>query len=240
MWRAYGGTTGVALVVNMAAYERGFTSLSDLPGKRVGITAIGSGSHNQLARIAARYQFGIDAMQLVPLQTLDNEMSAVTGGQVDAAMLPATLAMRLEANRYAVIIAWMGDVAPTQFGGVFATPATLDKRLGVSVRFVAAYTQATAYYDRAFQRRIRVGTEIRQLKGDNYDEALNIISMYTGEPPAALAGALPYFDPDASLKLDNIALQIAVYQQLGQIDPTLTTDMVVVRSFVPTGQFPLQ
>jgi len=234
------GFRGAAMVVNWAAYEQGFTSLSNLPGKRVGITAIGSASHNQLARLAAKYQFNVGDMQLVPLQTLDNEMSAVSGGQVDATMLPATSAMSLEANRAARIIAWMGDEVPTQIGGVFATPDTIGRRLSVSVRFIAAYTQATAYYDRAFQRRIRVGTEIRQLRGDNYDEALRIIAMYTGERPAALAMGLPFFDPEASLKLDNIAQQIAVYQALGVVDPMLTTDMVVARSFVPTGQFPLQ
>src|SRR5262249_27690740 len=126
---------------------------ADLAGRRIAITAVGSGSHNQLARLARKYGFKYEDMQLLPLQTLVNEMSAVKGGQVDATPVPATLAKELEDSGAGKIIAWMGDEVPTQFGGLFATPATIEKHRGLVARFVRAYVRAIQYYDQAFQRR---------------------------------------------------------------------------------------
>ena len=229
------GFHGVALVANALAYERGLRRPADLAGRRVAITAVGSGSHNQLARLAGKYGFSYHDMHLMALQTLANEVSAVKGGQVDATSLPATLAKELEDSGAAKIIAWLGDEVPTQFGGVFATPSTLSRRRGLVARFVAAYLKATRYYDEAFQRR---GADGREIRGENYDEALRIIAQHTGEAPAALAAALPYFDPDGRLKVDDIAEQIAVYKSLGLVDGALTADAVVDRSFLPAEPAP--
>jgi NitT/TauT family transport system substrate-binding protein len=226
------GFHGVALVVNKGAYERGLTKPSGLAGKRIAITTVGSGSHNQLARLATKYGFKYEDMQLLPLQTLANEVSAVKGGQVDASPIPATLAKELEDSGAGKIIAWMGDEVPTQFGGVFATPDTIDKRRGLTVRFVRAYVKAIRYYDDAVQRRGADGSAIR---GENYDEAIRIIAQHTGEPPALLALALPYFNPEARLHVADIAEQIKVYQSLQLVDATLTVEQVLDRSFVPAG-----
>jgi NitT/TauT family transport system substrate-binding protein len=229
------GFHGVALVANALAYERGLRHPSDLAGRKIAITAIGSGSQNQLARLAAKYRFNYADMHLMAMQTLANEVSAVKGGQVDASALPATLAKELEDSGAAKVIAWLGDEVPTQFGGVFATPETIDRRRGLVTRFLTAYLKAIRYYDNAFQRRSPDGREIR---GDDYEEALRIISQHTGEPPAALAASLPYFAPDARLNVDDIAQQIAVYKALGLVDPTLTVDAVLDRSFLPSESSP--
>ena len=227
------GFHGVALVANRAAYEGGLKGPADLAGRRIAITAVGSGSHNQLARLARKYGFKYEDMQLLPLQTLVNEMSAVKGGQVDATPVPATLAKELEDSGAGKIIAWMGDEVPTQFGGLFATPATIEKHRGLVARFVRAYVRAIQYYDQAFQRRGPDGTLV---KGDNYDEAIRIISQHTGEPPAALAAALPYFHPQARLEVEDVAEQIEVYKALGLVDAGLGAEAVLDRSFVPAGK----
>ena len=232
-YEEYPGFHGVALVVNKGAYDRGLKKPADLAGKKVAITTVGSGSHNQLARLARKYGFKFEDIQIVPLQTLANEVSAVKGGQVDVSPLPATLAQQVEDSGAGKIIAWMGDEVPTQFGGVFATPDTIDKRRGLTVRFVRAYVKAIRYYDDAVQRRGADGSAIR---GENYDEAIRIIAQHTGEPPALLALALPYFNPEARLQVADIAEQIAVYKSLRLVDAALTVEQVLDRSFVPAGK----
>jgi NitT/TauT family transport system substrate-binding protein len=221
---------GLALVANKAAYERGLKSPADIKGRRVAITAAGSGSHNQLARLAGKYAFSHDDMHLVELQTLANEVSAVKSGQVDAAPLPAALARELEDSGAGRIIAWLGDEMPTQVGGVFATPETIDKRRGLTTRFVHAYVKALQYYTQAFLRRDDAGKAIR---GETYDEAIRIISQHTGESPAALAATLPYFDPEGRIAADDLAEQIEVYKRLKLLDPTVEVQAVIDRSFVP-------
>lgn len=224
------GFHGLALVANKAAYERGLKSPADIKGRRVAITAAGSGSHNQLARLAGKYAFSHDDMHLVELQTLANEVSAIKAGQVDAAPLPATLARELEDGGAGRIIAWLGDEMPTQVGGVFATPDTIDKRHGLTTRFVRAYVKALQYYTHAFLRRDEAGKAIR---GEIYDEAIRIVSQHTGESPAALATTLPYFDPEAAIAADDLAEQIEVYKRLKLLDATVEVQALIDRSFVP-------
>jgi NitT/TauT family transport system substrate-binding protein len=227
------GFHGVAIVANKAAYERGLRTPRDLAGKKIAITAVGSGSQNQLARLAKKYGFRYAEMQLLPLQTLANEVSAVTGGQVDATLVPATLAQELEDKGAGRIIAWLGDEVPTQFGGIFAAPSAMAQRRDVVTRFLRAYVNAIQYYDRAFQQRTASGEPI---KGENYAQALAIIAAHTGEPEASLAVALPYFDPQARLQVDDIAEQIEVYKSLKLVAPTLSTSAILDTSFVPIGR----
>jgi NitT/TauT family transport system substrate-binding protein len=234
-YEEFPGFAGVAIVANKAAYERGLKSAADLAGKKIAITAVGSGSHNQLARLASKYGFKYQDMRLQPLQTLANEVSAVMGGQVDAAPVPATLARQLEDSGAGKIIAWMGDEVPTQFGGVFASPRTIADRRDVTVRFIRAYVAAIAAYDRAFQQRAPDG---KPIKGDGYDELIDIIAQRTGEARSALAIALPYFNPLARLEAEDIAEQINVYKSLKLVEPGLDANAVLDKSFVPAGRVP--
>jgi NitT/TauT family transport system substrate-binding protein len=232
-YEEYPGFHGVALVVNKSAYDRGLKRPSDLPGKKVAITTVGSGSHNQLARLAKKHGFRFEDIQIVPLQTLANEVSAVKGGQVDVSPLPATLAQQVEASGAGKIIAWMGDEVPTQFGGLFASPVTIANHRDLTVRFVRAYRRAIVMYDRAFQHN---GADGKPAKGEGYDELIDIIAARTGEGRESLARALPYFNPEARLQIEDIAEQIAVYKSLRLVDQSLQVDAVVDRSFLPPGK----
>jgi len=229
------GFAGVAIVANRAAYERGLRTSADLAGKKIAITAVGSGSHNQLVRLARKYGFKYEDMQLQPLQTLANEVSAVTGGKVDAAPVPATLAKQLEDSGAGKIIAWMGEEVPTQFGGAFASSRTIAARRDMTIRFIRAYVNAITAYDRAFQRR---GPDGKLVRGEGYDDLIEIIARYTGEARTSLESALPYFDPYARLQIKDLTEQIDVYKSLKLVEPGLNVEAVVDTSFVPAGRAP--
>jgi NitT/TauT family transport system substrate-binding protein len=227
-YEEYPGFHGVAIVANKAAWERGLKQPTDLVGKKIAITAVGNGSQNQLARLAKKYRFKYEDMQLIPLQTLANEVSAVKGGQVDATTIPATLAQQVEDSGSGRIIAWMGDEVPTQFGGIFVAPDTIKNRRDVVTRFMRAYLAAIRDYDVAFQRRTPDGKPIR---GEGYEDLIRIIAEGTGEARASLEMALPYFNPDARLTPDDIAEQIDTYKALRLVDAALGVDTVIDRSF---------
>jgi NitT/TauT family transport system substrate-binding protein len=228
-YEEFPGFHGVAIVASKAAYDKGLKQPSDLAGKKIAITAVGNGSQNQLARLAKKYGFKYEDMQLVPVQTLANEVSAVKGGQVDATTIPATLAAQVEQSGSGKVIAWMGDEVPTQFGGIFASPDTIARRRDIAVRFLRAYIDAIRSYDKAFQQK---GPDGKPARGPGYDDLINIIAEHTGESRASLELALPYFSPDARLRADDIAEQIDVYKSLKLVDQILSVDAVLDRSFV--------
>jgi NitT/TauT family transport system substrate-binding protein len=223
------GFKGLALLYNKAVYERGKTKPSDLVGMKIATTQTGSPQENQLARLAKKHGFTFSDMTVVPLQTLPNVVSAIKGGQVDATSVPATLAIQIEQSGAAKIIAWMADEVPGQIGGIFANTATMTQHPDLVVRFLRAYIKAIRAYDRAFQQKDAGGNLIR---GDNYDETLKIIADYLEEPAASVAAALPYFNPNARLAVDDLRGQIEAWQSIKQIDATLSIDKVLEPRFL--------
>lgn len=232
-YEEYPGFHGVAIVVNNQAYEQGLKTPKDLAGKKVAITAFGSGSQNQLARLAKKYGFNYGSLEIFPVQTLANEVSAVKNGRVHASPIPATLAKRLADAGDAKIIGWMGDEVPTQFGGLFAAPGTITTRRDVTDRFVRAYVKAIGLYHLAFQQREADGTPVR---GAGSEELMRIVSERTGEPIPSLEMALPYFNPEARLHVEDIAEQIDTYKSLRLVEQSLTVEAVLDRSFVFAGK----
>jgi NitT/TauT family transport system substrate-binding protein len=156
-------------------------------------------------------------------------VSAIKGGQIDATSVPASLAVQIEASGAAKIIAWMADEVPGQIGGIFANTTTIAQHPDKVVRFLRAYLKGIAFYDGAFQQR---GADAKPIKGDNYDEALNIIASYLEEPPAQVAAGLPYFNPDARLSAGDLREQIDTWKSIKQLDPAISLDQVLEPSFL--------
>src|ERR1041385_1913414 len=88
----------VSYMVTNKAYEAGFRSLKDFPGKRVAMTTTGSTFHYSLGKLAQKYGFDIKTVTLVPLQTLPNMSAAFKGATVDATLAPATTTRALESD----------------------------------------------------------------------------------------------------------------------------------------------
>jgi NitT/TauT family transport system substrate-binding protein len=227
------GFKGLALLFSNAAYERGARKPSDLVGMKVGTTQSGSPQENQLARLARKHGFNYSDMNVVPLQTLPNIVSAIKGGQIDATSVPATLALQIESSGAAKIVAWMADEVPGQIGGIFANATTIAQHPDIVVRFLRAYLKAIAVYDRAFQQKDPDG---KPIKGDNYDEMLKIIADYLEEPPGQVAAGLPYFNPEARLAADDLREQILAWQSIRQLDAAISLNNVLEPSFLAAAK----
>src|SRR6185437_15160593 len=70
-------------VVASGAYEAGLKTPKDLPGHSVAMTQIGSGYHYALALLAEKFGVDLKSVRLLPLQSIPNIASALTGGQAD-------------------------------------------------------------------------------------------------------------------------------------------------------------
>ena len=217
-----------ALVASSKAHAAGLTEPKALKGKTFALTQTGSTFHYMVGGIAEASGFGIDGVELKPLQTVGNMVGALKSSQVDAAILPSFIARSLDASGDAKIIAWVGDIAPYQGGGLFTSARNAETRRAIVEKFVRAYQKGVADYRAFFIDKTASG-----------DEVPGLIHKYVfADEPAATAfgkiraGAL-FINKDAQLDGADIAKQVEWYKARGLVDKSVEAAKFVDTTFVP-------
>ena len=228
-----GLTAGFFNLAGNHAYEGGLRALADLPGHSVALTQIGSTFHYSLGLLADKLHFDLARLRLVPLQSLPNMVSALTGGQVDAALVPATAALPMVERGEARLLGWVGDETPWQLGAIFTAPKTIAERRALLEKFLRAYRKgARDFYD-AFLTRTAEGQPV---EGGDAAAYLAIFAKYTGQPAEQLRLGIPYIDPEGRLLVPDIYRQVAWYQAQGLVDKSVAAGTILDLSFGP-GHF---
>ena len=195
----------------------------DIRGKRIGVTQVGSSFHFVSGLVAEKYKFPLSEVTFVPLQSMANIVSALQGGAVDGAVLPATVANGAIASGAARLIGWGSDEAPWQIGAAFASAKIKadEKAIG---DFLTAYRRACKlFHDKL---------DVKDAPEAERAPLLEIIARYTNQKPEAVAKTLAFVEPDARLDLPNVAHQIEWYQAHGFVDKGFGLEQVVDRRFV--------
>ena len=219
----------IAYLAGDKAYDAGLQHLADLPGHSVGMTQVGSTFHYSLGLLADKLHFPLSSIRIVPLQSLSNEASALTGNQIDAALLPATVANPLVAKGAAHLLGWVGDETPWQLGAVFAARKTIETRRPALVAFLKAYRHAVRDFYAAFLAKTPDGARA----GSDKTAALTtIIARYTGQPENQVEASIPFIDPDGKLLVRDIYHQVAWYQSQGLVDKSVNAGRILDYSFV--------
>ncbi len=221
------GFEGSALLVSRKAAEAGLTELGKLGGHSFGLTQTGSSFHYMIGRMAEAGGVDVSAIALKPLQSVGNVVGALKSGQIDSAILPSFIARPLLLSGEAKLLAWVGDVAPYQGGGLFASPKVVVERRGVIERFVRAYQKGIADYRAAF---------IEKSAADG--SAIEMIHryVYADQDAAAAApkireGAL-FIAADGRLDGRDVARQVEWYQEQGLVDKSVTAPAFLDFSFI--------
>jgi NitT/TauT family transport system substrate-binding protein len=204
-----------ALLIGKKAHDAGFRGVKDLPGKRIAMTAPGSGEQYSLMRIAHRYGLDPHDLKLVWLRTPAREIAALSRGEVDAAALPFSTVLKLhDAGKRGGVIR-LSDLAQRQRGVVFARAEAIEADRSRIEKFMRAYRRGVAEYDLTFQQR---GDEGDVLPGPRFAEYLHLIAQRTKLSPDLLKYALVYCDHLARLDLTDIDRQLAFWQSQGMVD----------------------
>jgi ABC-type nitrate/sulfonate/bicarbonate transport system substrate-binding protein len=122
-----------------------YKKISDLRGKKIGITRIGSSSHTVTMWIMSRAGLKPEEYQLVPLVEVPNVLTSIIAGQIDAGALSPPTSLRA---RKAGLTELM-DV--TKEGPEFVSVAIGSTRSFVKAneeitrRFIRAYSEAIAF-----------------------------------------------------------------------------------------------
>ena len=162
----------VAIAVTNAAWDAGVRSIKDLAGKRIAMTTAGSSMHYSIEIVARKHGVDPKTITMVPLNSLPNMAAAFKGGTVDGAIFPVTTWRQVEADAGGHLIAWVGDEAPWQLGGVFTSPKTIAERRPLVEKFIAGYQRGAAAYNEAFGKR----ENGKLVPGPGYDELLAILA----------------------------------------------------------------
>ena len=221
----------VAVVASKKAADAGLKRLTDLPGRAVGVTQVGSTFHYSLGLLAEKHGFDIAKVRVVPMQSLPNLVSAVKGGQIESAIMPATGATPLVASGDAVLLGW-ADETPWQVAAVFTSPRAIASRRAALESFVRGYQKGLEAFHTSF---LNKGPDAQTTPGPDAENHLAIIAKYTGQSPASIRNSIPFIDPKGRLLVGDIYRQVRWYQGQKLVDAGVDAASILDLSFVPGG-----
>lgn len=201
-----------AYVVSSRAYDAGLRSFKDLPGHSFAISQTGSPNHYALALIAEKYGFDLKTLRILPLQSISNIASAVTGGQADAAFLLGTPALPLIDRGDVKLLGWSGDETPWQLGALFVATATTNRRSGMLRHFLSAYRKASRDYHDAF-----TGPDETRRDGPTAPEMAALLARDTGLTVEQVKAGIIYIDPEARIDEADVLRQAAWYKSQNMV-----------------------
>jgi NitT/TauT family transport system substrate-binding protein len=222
------GFYNFAFLVANRAEAAGLRSLTDLPGHTVGVTQLGTALQYALGRVAEKYSLDLAVIRVSALQSNSNLISALTGGQLDAAVMPGAPAQPVIERGDIKRIAWVGDEVPgIQNNLAFTVTRTLTERPDLVARFLRAYRKAAQLYHDAV-----ADENEKRRDGPNLPELVAILAKFANLSLADAKAALPWIDAEARLDLGDIRHQIAWYKSQGMIKGEVDADALIDKRFV--------
>ena len=222
------GFYNFAILVSNRAATGGLASLKDLPTHMVGVTQLGSTLEYALGRVVEKYGLDLSTIRVTALQSNSNLFSALTGGQLDAAVMPGAPAAPLIARGDIKRIAWIGDEVPgIQNNTAFTSTRTANERPELVERFLRAYRKAARFYhdavaDRNEQRR----------DGANFSEVVAILAKFASLSLDDAKASLPWVDGDGRPDIGDIRHQIAWFKSQGMIKGAVDADAFIDKRYV--------
>ena len=225
--REWPGYPLTAVVVQKELWDGGLRTISDLKGKRIAVTQLGSTFHYQLGNMLEKHGLTLSDVKVLPLQAMSAALEALKGKQVDAIIAAQPFPSRAETDGFGKILAWGGDVFPWQTATVFYSSKFAADRTK-AVNFMKGYVKSARYYHDA----VLVQKAGQIAPGGHYEEVVAITSKYVGAPPAIIRVGFPFQDRNGRLWVQDIEKQMAWWQKHGFIKTVLPQKQVVDTSFL--------
>jgi len=213
-----GGTRDVpgyqlgAYLVSNGAYDAGLHDFKDLAGKKIAVTQIGSPYHYSLALGAAKHGIDLKGLEITAVQSVPNEVSAIIGNRVDAALIPVSAALPVVHRDQAHLLGFTGDQAAWQFGVVFTSTKTDNTRHDMVERFLKALHRGGQDYYEAF-----IGANGERKDGPTAAAIEELLAQSSKQPLEQIKLGISYLDPQGELDTKDVANQIAWYRGQGML-----------------------
>jgi NitT/TauT family transport system substrate-binding protein len=224
--------TGAYLVSN-GAFGSGLTHFKAWAGKKIAITQVGSPYHYSLALLADKYGIDLKGLQLLPLQSVPNEVSAIIGNKADAALIPVPVALPVANRGDAHLLGFTGDEAPWQFSVLFASAKTATTRAEMVERFLRALHRGGRDYHEAFS-----GPQEERRDGPTAAAIETLLAKSSAQPIEQVKISISYIDPTGKLDMQDLARQIAWYHAQGMLKNSFSADDIIDSRFVSASPAP--
>ncbi|HWE75162.1 MAG TPA: ABC transporter substrate-binding protein [Stellaceae bacterium] len=205
------GFHGLGFVASNQAYAAGLTSVAKLGGHSVGVTQPGSPLEYSMALVLDKYHIDLKTVRVMGLQSNSNVASALTGNQVDAAIMSS-------ANLYAIVnrggarqIGWLDEeVHGADVSGTVTSTKFANERPETVKRFLVAFRQGAQAWDAAF-----LDAQGNRADQPNAGEMIALVAKGLGQPEDVVRRGLNYVDPEARIALADLQRMLDWYEARG-------------------------
>ena len=226
--REAAGFQNTGYFVSQAAWDAGVRDFSDLAGRSVGMTTMGSTAHFMTAMIAGKNGVDPSTIRFTPAQGLGNLAAMVQGGQVDVAAGASTGFLPLLAEGQIQLMGWAGDAQQMQLSALATRDDFIEQNRAAVEAVIEVYDRAAAEYRAALiDNRNPDGTFKDQALADEF---LGIVEQYTGIPAAAMARSVSAID--SRLDVGSIVAAAEWYHAEGFMDREADPQVFLDLSFV--------
>jgi NitT/TauT family transport system substrate-binding protein len=216
-----------AFVASKGAYAAGVTSLKALPGHSFALTQMGSPPHYVIGVVAEKLGLDLKSIRLLPLQSIPNQVSALTGNQVDVAMLQASIALPMIDRGDAKLLSWVSDEMSWQLGVIFSSTKTANDKADLVRRTLKAIAHGRQDYVEAF-----ISPDGSLKMGPKSGEVLDFLAKKLSQTPAQVKQGLLYMDREGRLDEDDILRQVAWYKAQGMLKGDIDGKSIIDSRYV--------
>ena len=216
-----------ALLVSPKARAAGLSGVRGLQNAKIGVARADSSEYYGLYSIAARFNLDPGSIKTILLKSRAVELSALSRGEVDAAVLPYPTALTL-ANKGRSLLR-LSDFAQWQQGVVFVTAENIARRRPLIEAFMRAYQHGTADYALNFLNYDDGGDFI---PGAHYDRYLDLVARWLKISRDTLARTKTYTDRRASLDVADIEKQVQFWKDRDKLNKAVVAGDLLDLSFI--------
>jgi len=190
------------------------------------VTTIGGSPQYSIVLLSEKYGFDLNSVHFLPLQSVTNIVSAITGNQADAGVGPAAAVLPSVQHGDAKLLGYVGDESSYQLGAIFVSTKTADNRGDMLKRFLTAYRHGAKDYHDAV-----TGPGEKRQDGPGTDAMLKILSKYIGQTPEQLKPGISYVDADVRLDQHDVQHQIDWYKSQGQVKGDFKASVLIDKRY---------
>jgi NitT/TauT family transport system substrate-binding protein len=216
-----------ALLVSQRARAAGLSGVRGLSNAVIGVASAESSEYYGLYSIAARFNLDPNSIKAIPLKSPARELSALSRGEIDAALLPYPAALALAKKGRSLLR--LSDFAQWQQGVVFASAEIIAKRRPLIEAFMLAYQRGTSDYALNFLNYDDGGDFI---PGSRYDRYLDLVAHWLKISRHELAQIKTYNDRRANLDVADIEKQVQFWKERGRLDKGVAPGELLNLSFI--------
>jgi len=218
----------IGYFVTKRAYESGLKSLRNLGGRTFGLGQFGTPGHYVLGATAEKYGVDLAQIHLVALQSNNNVISAMVGGQIDGTVtVLATGYVPLIDKGDIEVLGWVGDEMPFQDRAIFVATRTANERGDMLQRFLRAYRKGAKDFHDAF-----TGADERPKDGPTATATVDLVAKWVEQSPAQVRGGIAYIDPELRVNVVDVLRQIAWYKSQGMLKADVDGNQIIDKRYV--------